>query len=149
MALTQAKETRETGEPDAVKVARPVRRGAGRKGGLADLARGLPLPEEAGTHRGLGPCVIVGSAHLALDGTGDADVCRHDQHSFDGLGQESDGAATLLYDGHEVRWGARLEARPPPSARPTALGGPTTVSDRPRCFSRLFHRLNDWIRGRG
>ena len=31
-----------TGEPDAVKVARPVRRGAGRKGGLADLARGLP-----------------------------------------------------------------------------------------------------------
>jgi hypothetical protein len=42
MALTQAKETRETGEPDAVKVARPVRRGAGRKGGLADLARGLP-----------------------------------------------------------------------------------------------------------
>ncbi len=34
----------ETGEPDAVKVARPVRRGAGRKGGLADLARGLPYP---------------------------------------------------------------------------------------------------------
>src|SRR5712691_13408002 len=31
-----------TGEPDAVKVARPVRRGAGRKGGLTDLARGLP-----------------------------------------------------------------------------------------------------------
>ena len=31
-----------TGEPDAVQVARPVRRGAGRKGGLADLARGLP-----------------------------------------------------------------------------------------------------------
>ena len=31
-----------TGEPDAVQVARPVRRGAGRKGGLTDLARGLP-----------------------------------------------------------------------------------------------------------
>ena len=31
-----------TGEPDAVKVARPVRRGAGGKGGLTDLARGLP-----------------------------------------------------------------------------------------------------------
>ena len=41
MALTQAKETRETGEPDAVKVARPVRGGTGRKGSN-DLARGLP-----------------------------------------------------------------------------------------------------------
>ena len=41
MALTQAKETGETGEPDAVKVARPVRGGTGRKGSN-DLARGLP-----------------------------------------------------------------------------------------------------------
>src|SRR5439155_18852955 len=31
-----------TGEPDDAKVSRPVRRGAGRKGGLSDLARGLP-----------------------------------------------------------------------------------------------------------
>lgn len=51
MALTQAKETRETGEPDAVKVARPVRRGAGRKGGLADLARGLPYLDGVPIHR--------------------------------------------------------------------------------------------------
>ena len=40
MALPQAKETRETGEPDAVEVACPVRRGTGRKGSN-DLARGL------------------------------------------------------------------------------------------------------------
>jgi hypothetical protein len=41
-----------TGEPDAVKVARPVQRGAGRKGGLADLARGLPyLPSAAAPPR--------------------------------------------------------------------------------------------------
>jgi hypothetical protein len=58
MALTQAKETRETGEPDAVKVARPVWRGAGRKGGLADLARGLPyLLRRSGYRQRLTPSV--------------------------------------------------------------------------------------------
>jgi hypothetical protein len=38
----QGRGQRETGEPDDAKVSRPVRRGAGRKGGLTDLARGLP-----------------------------------------------------------------------------------------------------------
>src|SRR5712692_307146 len=47
-----------TGEPDAVQVARPVRRGAGRKGGLADLARGLPyLVPRCGYRRRLKPGV--------------------------------------------------------------------------------------------
>ena len=57
MALTQAKETGETGEPDAVKVARPVRGGTGRKGSN-DLARGLPyLVPRCGYRRRLTPSV--------------------------------------------------------------------------------------------
>ena len=63
MALTLAKETRETGEPDAVKVARPVRRGAGRKGGCADLARGLPyLVPRSGSWARLKPGVRLRAA---------------------------------------------------------------------------------------
>jgi hypothetical protein len=49
-----------TGEPDDAKVSRPVRRGAGRKGGLADLARGLPyLVPRFGYRRRLKPGVRV------------------------------------------------------------------------------------------
>src|SRR5713101_1978723 len=68
MALIQAKETRETGEPDAVKVARPVRRGAGRKGGLADLARGLPYLR-CGFRQQLKPGVrLTKAGHYSIQG---------------------------------------------------------------------------------
>ena len=52
----------------------------------------------------LGLVLLLALLHLALDGTGHADVCRHHQHALDGVGQESDGAADRLHDGHEVRW---------------------------------------------
>ena len=52
-----------TGEPDAVKVARPVRRGAGRKGGLADLARGLPYH-----HPGMGNRTLGRAPHCLFAG---------------------------------------------------------------------------------
>ena len=92
--------------------------------------------------------VVIGVTDLAVDGTGDAVACRHHQHTLDGMGQESDGAADLLHDGHKVRWGDRLKARPPPATRPPALGDPTAVSDRPRCACRLFHGPSEWRKGR-
>ncbi len=55
--------------------------------------------------------LIVGAAAPALDGTSDANVCRHDQHPSTGVGQESDGAADGLHDGHEVCRRDRREAR--------------------------------------
>ena len=38
-------------------------------------------------------------------------VCRHHPHALAGVGQENDGAADRLHDGHEVRGRDRLEAR--------------------------------------
>ena len=56
-----------------------------------------------------------------------------------GVGQESDGAADRLYDGHEVRGRDRLEVRPRPAIGPPALSGATPLSDRPRRTGHLFH----------
>ena len=87
----------------------------------------------------LGLVLLLALLLWRVDGTDDADVCRHHQHALDRVGQESDGAADLLHDGHEVCWGDRLKARRPPSTRPPALGGATAVSDRPRRAGHLFH----------
>jgi transposase len=74
--------------------------------------------------------LIVGAAALALDGTDDAAACRHHPHTLAGVGQENNGAANLLYDGHEVRGRDRREARLPSAPSPPALGGATPVSER-------------------
>src|SRR6516164_10931028 len=97
------------------------------------------MPEEAGTPRSLGPHLIVSTAALALDGTGAAEACRHHPHALAGVGQESDGVAHLLHDGHEVRRRDRLEAWAPPATGPPALGGATPISHSPRRAGDLFH----------
>jgi hypothetical protein len=90
---------------------------------------------------------MIGAAALACDGTGDAPVYRPQQHVLAGVGQASDGAADLLHAGHDVRWRDRRATRPSPSPRPSALGGPTAVSDGPRGAWRLLHRLPERIKG--
>jgi hypothetical protein len=89
------------------------------------------LPEEAGTHRGLGTRVMRGAAALAVDGTGAADVSQHHPDPLAGMGQASNGAADLVHDGHEVCGRDCRQARSRPATRPPALGRPTAVSDRP------------------
>jgi len=92
---------------------------------------------------------MLGAAHLALDGTGEADVCRPHQPPGERLGQERDGAADRLHDGHQVRGRHRGEARSPASARPTARGGATAVSDGARHACGLLQRRQAWSKGRG
>src|SRR4030095_13529602 len=92
-----------------------------------------------GAHRGLRPGVTLSAPHLAVDGTRDAEVCRHHQHALAGMGQESDGASHVRHDDHQVRGGDRYEARPAPPPGPSALGGATTISDGPRRAGHLFH----------
>src|SRR5262245_22745347 len=55
------------------------------------------------------------------------------------MGQESDGAADRLHDGHEVRGRDRLEARGPSTTCSPALGGATPIFDGPRRAGHVFH----------
>jgi hypothetical protein len=52
---------------------------------------------------------MIGAAHRAVDGTGHADACRHDQHALAGVGQENDGAAHRLHDGTKCVGGIVLK----------------------------------------
>ena len=79
-------------------------------GFLKDPVLVTGLPEEAGTHRSLGPHLIVGAAPLALDGARYADVCGHHPHALARVDKRY-GAADRLHDDHEVRGRDRLEVR--------------------------------------
>src|SRR5262245_6031527 len=88
------------------------------------------VPEKAGPPRSPGPHFIVGAATLALDGTDEAAAGRPHPHPLAGVGPENNGAADILYDGHDVRGRDRREARLPAAPGPPALGGATPVADR-------------------